>query len=118
VAKISGRSTLSDIADAGKTQGRQLITEIPDTLCKGAKKSGHKDKRAPARSDFTTARGLPTWATRANRAGKNALSGVATLKGVRFLDLPHSSPQTEVSLDDIELHQALKFDSVRSTVVG
>jgi hypothetical protein len=46
-----------------------------------------------------------------NRAGKQRLSGIATIEGVGFFDLPHSTPQVGVSPNNIELHPLLKFTS-------
>jgi hypothetical protein len=88
---------------------RKMIVELPNTLCKGARTSGHKDEMKQARDDFGTLCGLPTWRTRTTKASPRDLTGTAALEGVGFFDLTHGTPQVGVASNNIELHPVLKF---------
>ncbi len=88
-----------------------MIVEFPSTLCKGASVSAHKAEMEQARTNFATLCGLPTWATRVKKAAPKQLSGWASLEGVGFFDLPHSTPQSGVAPNNIELHPVLQFSA-------
>jgi hypothetical protein len=90
---------------------RKMIVEFPNTLCKGAKDSAHKDEMKQARDDFATLCGMPTWRTRTTKANPRELSGSASLEGVGFFDLKHGTPQVGVAANNIELHPVLKFST-------
>ena len=94
-----------------KYPDEQMIVEFPNVLCKGAKSSAHKDEMAQARSDFATLCGLDSWAKRIKRASPKDLSGTAALLGVGFFDLEHSTPQSGVAPNNIELHPVLAFSA-------
>jgi hypothetical protein len=90
---------------------RKMIVEFPNTVCKGAKDSAHKDEMKQARDDFGTLCGVPTWRTRTTKASPRGLTGSAALEGVGFFDLKHGTPQIGVAPNNIELHPVLKFSA-------
>jgi hypothetical protein len=90
---------------------RKMIVEFPNTVCKGAKNSAHKDEMKQARDDFATLCGVPTWRTRTKKASPRDLTGSAALEGVGFFDLKHGTPQIGVAPNNIELHPVLKFSA-------
>jgi hypothetical protein len=94
-----------------KYADEQMIVEFPNVLCKGAKSSAHKDEMKQARTDFAELCGLESWATRIKRASPQELSGAAALLGVGFFDLKHSTPQSGVAPNNIELHPVLAFSA-------
>ena len=94
-----------------KYPDEQMIVEFPNILCKGAKKSDHKAEMEQARTDFATLCGLASWATRITRASPKDLSGTAALVGVGFFDLKHSTPQSGVAPNNVELHPVLEFSA-------
>jgi hypothetical protein len=90
---------------------RKMIVEFPNTVCKGARISDHKDEMKEARDDFGTLCGVPTWRARTTKASPRDLTGTASLEGVGFFDLPHGTPQVGVAPNNIELHPVLKFSA-------
>jgi hypothetical protein len=90
---------------------RKMIVEFPNTVCRGAKDSAHKDEMEQARDDFATLCGVPTWRTRTAKASPRGLTGSASLEGVGFFDLEHGTPQVGVAPNNIELHPVLKFSA-------
>jgi hypothetical protein len=90
---------------------RKMIVEFPNTICKGAKVSAHKDEMKEARDSFATLCGVPTWRTRTKKASARELTGAAALEGVGFFDLKHGTPQVGVAPNNVELHPVLKFSA-------
>ena len=90
---------------------RKMIVEFPNTVCKGAKVSAHKDEMKQARDDFATLCRVPTWSTRTKKASPRELTGSASLEGVGFFDLKHGTPQVGVAPNNIELHPVLRFSA-------
>jgi hypothetical protein len=90
---------------------RKMIVEFPNTLCKGATDSTHKDEMKQARDDFATLCGVPTWRTRTTKANPRDLTGTAALEGVGFFDLAHGTPQVGVAPNNIEIHPVLQFSA-------
>lgn len=94
-----------------KYSSQQMIVEFPNVACKGARVSKHKTEMEQARTDFATQCGLDAWATRKTRASPKRLRGSASLLGVGFFDLKHSTPQSGVAPNNIELHPVLQFSA-------
>ena len=92
-----------------KYPGEQMIVELPNVVCKGARMSKHKAELEQARSDFASSCGLDAWTTRRLRASPKKLVGTAAIVGVGFFDLEHPRPQSGVAPNNIELHPVLKF---------
>jgi hypothetical protein len=94
-----------------KYSSETMIVEFPNVACKGARVSAHKTEMEQARTDFATQCGLDAWATRKKRASPKPLVGSASLLGVGFFDLEHSTPQSGVAPNNIELHPVLQFSA-------
>ena len=94
-----------------KYPGEQMIVELPNVVCKGARMSKHKAELEQARSDFASSCGLDAWTTRRLRASPKKLVGTAAIVGVGFFDLEHPRPQSGVAPNNIELHPLLQFSS-------
>jgi hypothetical protein len=94
-----------------KYPGEQMIIELPNVACKGARVSKHKAELEQARADFATLCGLDAWATRKAQASPKKLVGKASVVGVGFFDLKHPRPQSGVASNNIELHPVLQFSS-------
>jgi hypothetical protein len=86
---------------------KTMIVEFPDTSCNGASSSPKKSQMAKARSALTMACG--------SAPGPSSdfadLNGTAIVTGVGFFDVKHSTPQTGVAPNNIELHPVLKFST-------
>jgi hypothetical protein len=94
-----------------KYPNEQMIVELPNVACKGARVSKHKAEMAQARADFATQCGLDAWEMRTKRASPKPLMGRASVVGVGFFDLEHPTPQDGVAPNNIELHPLLQFSS-------
>lgn len=82
-----------------------MIVELPDATCAGVTSSIKKSQIAAARAAFIAKCGMPA----AYPAPFKQLSGSATITGVGFIDVVHSTPQNGVAPNDIELHPVLSF---------
>lgn len=94
-----------------KYLSEQMIVEMPNVACKGARVSTHKAELEEARFDFATRCGLEAWDTRTRQASPKKLVGTASIVGVGFFDLKHPRPQSGVAPNNIELHPLLQFSS-------
>ena len=91
------------VVSAPGKPSKTMITEFPDTTCKGAASSPKKAAMAKARSKLIARCGSPP------SSSFRHLTGSATLTGVGFFDIPHG--QTGVAPNAIELHPVLKFSA-------
>jgi hypothetical protein len=85
---------------------KTMIVEFPDTTCPGASSSPKKAQMASARSALTAACGQAPSSDFAD------LKGTATMTGVGFFDVKHSTPQTGVAPNNVELHPVLKVSGI------
>jgi hypothetical protein len=87
-----------------------MLVEFPDTACEPAKSSPYAARIARAREALYR---LVTRCTgkRPSFSDWTPLTGRATIKGVGFFDLVHSSKQHGVADNDAELHPVLQFNA-------
>jgi hypothetical protein len=90
---------------------KTMIVEFPDTTCPGAKDSIKKTQMAKARSALVTACGQAP----SPSSDFADLKGTATVTGVGFFDVKHSTPQRGVAPNNIELHPVLRLSSANCT---
>jgi hypothetical protein len=88
-----------------------MIVEFPDTTCPRASSSPKKSQMAKARSALVAACGQAP----SPSSDFADLKGTATVTGVGFFDVKHSTPQTGVAPNNIELHPVLRLSSANCT---
>jgi hypothetical protein len=95
---------IADPSNAAHT----MIVELPNPVCDGVTSSIKKAQITAARTAFITKCGLPP----AYPTPFRQLHGTATITGVGFIDVAHSSPQEGVGPHNLELHPVLSISNL------
>ena len=95
---------IADPSNASHT----MIVELPNPVCDGVTSSIKKAQIATARNTYVKTCGLPP----AYPSPFQKLHGTATITGVGFVDVKHSSPQEGVGPHNVELHPVTKITSL------
>lgn len=86
-------------------ESHTMIVEFPDVSCPDAASSFKAPEMGDARAAFIAACGNPS------SSKFTQLTGRATIEGVGFFDVVHSTPQRGRAPNNIELHPVLRFES-------